>query len=225
MHLASSCWGLHLWRRAELGKLHSLHGKPTAEHGQPGRRWDVSQACGGQRTGAEDLLPWWCFPAFSYFISKFCSQVLPHSCQVLILAINSLPLLVSRQEFSPCFHSWCFIICFFYMFHVFFLFLCFSITSVVFFLMSDTYIPVCLAILFPFLLLYIFGVIFIVVALGMIINVLLHVKTIYIRLYQVNFNILQRLCHAYMSSISSHSGAFLLSQITSLYTVCPSTLL
>ena len=47
-------------------------------------------------------------------------------------------------------------------------------------------------------------------------------KRILFNLYQFNFSILQRLLSLY-DSISSHSGASLLSQITSLYTVCPST--
>ena len=116
MHLASSCWACISGGEQSWSKLHSLHGKPAAEH-EP--TWEKvgclsslprgrGTAGGGGLTAMVmlpsvlllylKLLSWSCLTPAK---SSYWPSIPSHS-------------LYPRQEFSPCFHSWRFVICFLY---------------------------------------------------------------------------------------------------------------
>ena len=77
MHLASSCWACTPGGEQSYSVSVTLSmASPLLSRSQPGRRWEylksLQRGRGTAGVRGEDLLPWWCFPAFSYFISSFC---------------------------------------------------------------------------------------------------------------------------------------------------------
>ena len=144
---------------------------PLPSRSQPGRRWECPESLrrgrGTAGVRAEDLLPWLCFPAFSYFISSSYpgpSSFLPrpHTGH----QFPPTPCLLDKNSHLAFIADVSLFV--FYMFYVFFIPL-FLYHFCFFFYVRYVY---SITILFAFLLLYIFGVIFIVIAPGMIINVL-----------------------------------------------------
>ena len=170
MHPASSCWACVSGGEQSWYKLHSLHGKPTAEQeptweeaGMSRKPEEGQRDCWGEGRGLTAMVM---LPSILLLYLKFLpwSFLIPATSSYWPIPSHSLS---PRQEFSPCFYSWRFIICFLYVLCL--LYSSVSLSLLVFFNVRYIY---SITILFSFLLLYIFGVIFIVIALGMIINVL-----------------------------------------------------
>ena len=143
MHLASSCWACTSGGQQASVSFTLSMASPLLSRSQPGRRWEYLESLQRGRGTAggrgEDLLPWWCFPAFSYFISSSCPgpssflpsphtghQFLPTPC---ILDKNS------HLAFIPDISLFVF-----YMFYVFFIPLFLYYICFFFFFMSDKYI-------------------------------------------------------------------------------------